>query len=181
MSVAARMKRFARRDDGIVSIEAVLILPLLLWAYLGLFVLVDAFQAKSVNIKAAATIGDLLSRETNPINANYINGLNGVLDFLVNSNHPTEMRVSVVRYDALADRHILVWSHGTGNKLALTEATLTQIEPHIPAIHDAGTVIVVETWMAYEPFLDIAVKPMFFENVVVTSPRFAPQLKWIDV
>lgn len=181
MTLSSKTRRFLGRDDGVLSVEAVLILPVLLWAYIGLFVLFDAFQAKSVNIKAAATIGDLLSRETNPVNAGYINGLNDVLDILVHSNHPTVMRVSVVRYDGVNDQHILVWSHGTGSKLDLTDATLDEIEPHIPAVQDAGTVIVVETWMAYEPFLNIGVQPMYFENVVVTSPRFAPQLKWLGV
>lgn len=181
MTHSGKTRRFLGREDGVVSVEAVLILPVLFWAYIGLFVMFDAFQAKSVNIKAAATIGDLLSRETNPVNAEYITGLNGVLDILVHSNHPTVMRVSVVRYDLDDDEFTLVWSHATGLKLALTDATLSEIEPSIPAVQDAGSVIVVETWMAYEPFLNIGVKPMFFENVVVTSPRFAPQLKWQGV
>ncbi len=178
MTKSAIRKSFQKDDEGVLSVEAALILPVILWAYIGLFVLFDAFQAKSVNIKAAATIGDLLSREINPVNAEYIAGLNDVLDVLVHSTHPTELRVSVVRYDGVEDTHILVWSHGTGTTLPLTEATMSEIEPHIPAIQDAGTVIVVETRMAYEPFLNIGVRPMVFENVVVTSPRFAPQLKW---
>ena len=38
--------------------------------------------------------------------------------------------------------------------------------------------IVVETWMAYEPIFNVGIEPRYYENVVVTSPRFAPQLKW---
>lgn len=172
------LSRFLRDKDGGLSVEAAMILPVLLWAYLGLFVFIDAFQSKSINIKAAATIGDLLSREQEEVNADYMEGLNDVLGFLTHSNHDTIMRVSVVRYDAVDDEHILVWSYGTAGKPHLTQGSLGEIEPDIPVMQDAGTVIVVETWMAYEPFLNVGLEPMYYENVVVTSPRFAPQLKW---
>ena len=143
MTLSGKIRRFLGREDGLLSVEAVLVFPILIWAYVGLFVLVDAFQTKSVNIKAAATIGDLLSRETAPVNAGYIDGLKSVLDILVHSNYPTVMRVSVVRYDLDDDEFTLVWSHGTGTKPALTDATLSEIEPSIPAVQDAGSVIVV--------------------------------------
>ena len=178
MNFRTCIQQFRRDRDGGLSVEAVMIIPLLLFAYLGFFVMVDAFQSKGVNIKAAATIGDLLSRETNEINSDYIDGLNEVLDFLTHSTHPTLMRVSVVRYDGDDDEHILVWSHATNGIEDITEGTMGELEPHIPVMQDAGSIIVVETWMAYEPIFNIGIKPQYLENVIVTSPRFAPQLKW---
>ncbi|MDJ0627549.1 MAG: hypothetical protein QNJ44_04745 [Rhodobacter sp.] len=178
MKFRNKIKRFSDDSFGGLSVEAVMIIPLLLWAFLGLFVLFDSFHAKATNVKASAMIGDLLSRETNEINAAYMDGLNDVLDFLTHSPHDTIMRVSVVRYDGAEDEHILVWSHATAGKEMITEGTLSTIVPHIPVVQDAGSVIVVETWMAYVPFLNIAIEPLWFQNTVVTSPRFAPQLKW---
>ncbi len=180
MTIRSRIKRFSADTFGSLSVETVLIIPVLFWGLFGLFVLFDAFHAKSTNVKAATSIGDLLSRETDEINADYMNGLNDVLAFLTHSPHDTIMRVSVVRYDGDADKHILVWSHATPGKQKISEGSLDTIEGHIPAMQDAGSAIVVETWMAYVPFLNISVKPMWFETVVVTSPRFAPQLKWED-
>ncbi len=179
MKLRNQIKRFANNTYGSISIEAVLVIPILLWAFLGLFILFDAFHAKATNIKAAASISDLLSRETNEINIAYMDGLNDVLDFLTHSPHDTIMRVSVVRYDAADDEHTLVWSHSTSaGKPAIAGGSMGLIEPHIPAMADASTSIVVETWMAYIPFLNIAIEPMWFQTVTVTSPRFAPQLNW---
>jgi hypothetical protein len=89
----------------------------------------------------------------------------------------------VVRYDEENDDMILVWSYvdgGTGGKSPITQATMSEIEGRIPVMADAATGIVVETWAGFVPMLSVGIDAQYFENFVVTRPRFAPQLTWDD-
>ncbi|KMW57997.1 ABC-type dipeptide transport system, periplasmic component [Candidatus Rhodobacter oscarellae] len=184
--------RFARDERASLTVEAILVLPLLLWGYFGMFVLFDGYRALSNNIRASYTISDLLSRELEPVNEDYINGLNDIQDVLTQSPHRTVLRVTVVAYEQSLGGHQLVWSNATEGKEDITEATLQdKIVGFLPVMSNGETLIVVETWMAFVPFLDITLKtlydnssspgdtvfgPFYFESIAVTRPRFAGQL-----
>lgn len=176
-TVARAARGFGRRADGSLSVEAVLMFPLLAWAYLGMYFFFDAYRQQNINLKAAYTVSDMLSREVDPVNTNYITGLNTVLDFLTQSADPTQIRVSVVYYDEDTDRHILVWSRGTRGKLDLTQEQINdELSARIPIMADKDTAILVETWAYYVPSVNIGLPEVTFDNFIVTSPRFAPQL-----
>jgi len=178
--LAISLKRFRARTEGSLSAEAVLVLPLLVWAYIGLFTLFDAFRVQNLNVKASYTIGDLLSRETNYVTPDYIEGLLNVYRVMTQAQHQTILRVTAIRYDADDDEHILLWSHSTPGRQAVTENTLDDILDHVPVMADADTVTVVETVAGFVPLFNIGIEPLFFENTVVTRPRFAPQIVWRD-
>ncbi len=63
MDLKNRIRQFVECDDASITVEAVMILPLLLWGYFGMFVLFDGYRAASSNIRANYTIADMLSRE----------------------------------------------------------------------------------------------------------------------
>lgn len=191
--------RYLREDSASISVEAVMVLPLLLWGYFGMFILFDAYRALAANIRVAYTVSDMLSRETNAVTPAYIEGLNDIQDVLTQSPHRTVLRVTTVRYtdddeDGVADpgEHSLEWSYSTAGKSAIEVADLdTKIVPYLPPMPDSGVLIVVETWMAYVPFMNITLEqlyqlenksdrvvfgPFYFESLVATRPRFAGQL-----
>ncbi len=177
------LRRFFREETGVLSTEAVLILPLLMWGYLGLFTMFDAFRLQNINVRAAYTISDMLSRETEDVTPDFLAGLNSIFALLIRSPYPTVLRVTVVRYDEANDDMILVWSHvagGTGGKVPITEATMDEFDNRIPVMANAATGIVVETWGGFVPMLNIGIDAQYFENFVVTRPRFGPQLKCPD-
>ena len=175
--VRRSLRRFARRSDGTLSVEAIMVFPLLAWAYMGMYFFFDAYRQQNVNLKAAYTVSDMLSREVDVIGWNDIEGLNRVLDFLTASANPTQIRISVVYYDQDTDRHILVWSRGTRGKIDLTQAQVeASYSDDIPIMADSDTAILVETWSYYEPTVNIGLPSVTFDNMIVTSPRFAPQL-----
>ena len=174
-SVAAR--RFARDQSGSLSIEAVLVLPMLAWVLLACFSYFDGLRQANVNIKAAHTISDMLSRETAQVDAGYMTGLNKVLDFLVYSPNPTALRVTVARYDDEARGFDLRWSHSTGRYPAVTAAGLSRMGDRIPMTADGAEVILVETWMDYHAPFVFGLGDQEIYNFVVTSSRFAPELK----
>lgn len=172
------------RDDtrGSVSLELILVVPLLIWAYLGLFVYFDAYRQQNVNIKAAFTVADLLSREFEEIDQNYIDEMNDVLEWLTYGRQDTDLRVTVVVWDEANTELDMVWTARADSTPDLTETEMReQLGPYVPMMPDGDTAIVVETWATYRPLADVGLPAdTQLNNVVVISPRFVPQLKWTD-
>ena len=171
------IKRALGDERGSFSIEAVLMFPLLVWAFVAMYVFFEGLRESNINLKATYTISDLLSRETDLIDETYLAGINNVYGWLSRSANPVSMRVTVVRYDQGTNRHVKVWSRGIAGRLDLTQEQVdAQITPHVPIMADADTAIVVETWTTYDPLMDIGLSDTEIHNLVVTSPRFSEQL-----
>lgn len=195
--------RYLKDERASVTVEVVMVLPIMLWGYFGMFVLFDGYRALSANIRTGYTISDMISRQST-INQAALEGLNDIQDVLTQSHHRTVLRVTAVRYrdldnDGLVDpgEHILEWSHSTAGKSPLTQADLpTAVVPVMPSMADTSVLIVVETFMAFVPFVNLTQEqlicnyiddcdvdrivfgPFYFETIVVTRPRFANQLIW---
>ena len=100
------MKRFFKkkmRDErGSVSVEAILMFPLLIWAYMGMYVFFEGLRESNINLKATYTVADVLSRFTDEdvaVTEEYMDGLHAVYNWMSRSINPVFMRVSVVTYD----------------------------------------------------------------------------------
>jgi len=167
--------RFAADTRGQLSIEAAMMVPLIVWIYVTTFTYFETFRAEATNVKAAYTIGDMLSRETQAVDGPYIDGLNTVFAYMTLARQETWIRVSNVGYDGDTESFVLNWTYATDNHAV---ADLADLVEDIPAMTPGDTVIVVETFMPYKPEFNIGLKPFNFRNVVVTRPRFAPQLLW---
>jgi len=175
-----RLGRFGRDTEGQLSIEACLMIPLIMWIYVATFTYFETFRADSTNVKAAYAVGDMLSRETEAVGEQYLEGMNTIFAHMTYSRFPTWLRVTSVSFDSIDDKLVLNWSHATGGKTALTAETLAEIVASVPKLNGGDSVIVVETYMRYEPGFRVGLDPFTFRNVVVTRPRFAPQLIWTD-
>lgn len=177
MSIGQKIRRTIGDERGSFSVEAVLMFPMLVWAFMAMFVFFEGLRESNINLKATYTISDLLSRETELIDQNYLDGMNDVYAWLSRSANPVSMRVTVVRYDEANDRHVNIWSRGVAGQSNLTQEGIDEtISPHIPIMADANSAIVVETWTTYDPIMDIGLAETDIYNVVVTAPRFSEQL-----
>lgn len=175
-------RRLARDERGSFSVEAILMFPLLVWAFMAMFVFFEGLRESNINLKATYTISDLLSRETDLIDQDYLDGMNRVYAWLSRSANPVSMRVTVVRYDEDTDSHVNIWSRGVAGQPDLTQAEVdAAISPHVPIMADASTAIVVETWSTYDPIMDIGLTDTLIHNLVVTSPRFSEQLMFAGI
>lgn len=179
MSLVPIIRQNLRDERGSFSVEAILMFPLLVWAFMAMYVFFEGLRESNINVKATYTISDLLSRETDEINMTYLNGMNDVYSWLSRSATPVQLRVSVVRRDDASDSHVSVWSKGVAGKPDLTQAEIdAEISPFVPIMADASTAIVVETWTTYNPIMDIGLTQTNLYNVVVTAPRFSDQLRF---
>lgn len=171
-TLRARVWQFGKGTGGSTSVEALIILPILLWAYMALFVYFDAFRTQNMNLKAAYTLADLISREDEVLSPSYINGLNLVYDYLTYNDQATWIRVSSVAWDATNNRYTVQWSYATKNMPIQDDGTINGYADKLPVIPVGDTMIVVETSLTYTPLFDVGVAEKTFSQFVPTRPRF---------
>jgi len=171
-------RNFLKDQSASVTVEAILIMPILLWGYFGLFILFEGYRNLTSNIRVNFTVSDMLSREPGAVDAAYIEGLNDLQDVLTQSPHRTVLRVSVVSYDADTEDHTLEWSYSTDGKPDVTAGTMdNELVAFLPAMSDGEHLITVETWMAFVPFLDITLATLY-DNTIREHHGHASALLW---
>ena len=166
-------------QSGSVSFETVLILPLLLWFYVGSFVFFDAYKVYNRNVKAAYTIGDLLSRQTDSIDNAFLEGLSDVFDYMTSQNHTSWQRIAQLRWHARRNRYRVEWSYGTNGKNAerISILNLDEIVNYLPTGLGGDRFLVVDAYTEYQPAFSVGLSStVTMRNFTATSPRFAPHL-----
>lgn len=171
------LRRFGRDEKGTLLAETVIILPLLLWAYLALFVYWDAYRAVNTSQKAAYMISDMVSREKKKLPANYPTGLRNVMRYLIDSDRDVKIRVTSIYWDIVDEKFAVAWSRSPDNALPqLTNATLQDVKSRIPKMADSDTVVLVETEVTYEPLFNVGLQDSVLRQFIVTRPRTLPKI-----
>lgn len=174
-------KRFRGREDGSLSIEAVLVIPILVWAIIATLVFFDAFKTLNVSQKATYTVADMLSREAE-VDQDMMTTMHEVFDFLAHSPGDNALRVTVVSMSEDPDSGVktlnLVWSEGVGGIEGYEN--LTYVKDRVPDMAAGEQLIFVETEQEWSPVFAVGLAKYRFREVAVMRPRFAPQLKWND-
>lgn len=168
--------RWLRDTRGTLTVETIIVLPMLLVAFLALVVFYDAFRTQKVNVSASYTLSDLISRQVAPITPAYMEGLHDIYDHISRTNHATSLRVSSVYWNVIAQEYQVVWSYATRGGAALGNAELNQSVDRLPIIPRSDTVILMEAVMHYRPPVTLGLGNQRFAHFVVTRPRFAPQI-----
>ncbi len=172
--IRAALCRFAHAEEGSISVEAMLIFPILLWCYLATFVFFDAFRSQSTNLKAAYTIGDVISREPDDITPAYLDSLYKLQTFLVDEdNGIAQLRITVYRYQASDNTYRVRWSRVRGGGVQMTDALLATLRNQLPVMPNSETAILVETWVGYHPTYSVGLQDFVFNDLVVTRPRLS--------
>jgi hypothetical protein len=172
------LARFARDNEGSLTLEAVVMFPMLFWAMLSMLVFFDGYRQNGLNVKAAFTIGDMISREVVPITPAYLDGAVNLFDELSRSASAPRMRVSVVYFRASENKFYRDWSQQRGGVPVLTNADLVNMRNRLPTVPDNERLILVETWSNYQPPFNVGINQQDLYNFVFTRPRFAPQVKF---
>ncbi|MCA0930303.1 TadE/TadG family type IV pilus assembly protein [Ruegeria profundi] len=172
------LKRFQAKEEGSISLEAVLITPMLFWTILAGYTFFEAYRQSSLNIKATHTIGDIISRETREINSVYIDTMEEMFSLIVTNQSDLKFRVSLVLYDEASDSHTVNWSAIRGGYTEkLTNANILQYRDALPLMSDQNTLILVETSNTFVPPFKVGLGNIELKNFVVARPRFANNIK----
>lgn len=175
-NIIGALRKFGKDVSGAVTIEFVIIMPALMWAYGASYVYFDGYRQSAQNLKAAYTIGDMISRETNAITDDYIDSMYNIAQLLTRTTNPMSMRITVIRWDAEDDRFYLDWSESRGAVVELTNANLLELQARLPVVPDNERVILVETWNEWTGVFRTSLGTISLDNFVFTSPRFGSQV-----
>lgn len=187
-----RLVTFLRDEDGLILVEALIMLPLLVWALVAMFIYWDVFRTINVTQKTAYSVADLLSRQRETIPTGFANGLQNVVDFLTPGGHPVKMRITSLECDSPTGTQAqqvcnstqgtfkLLFSFSPGSKVTgLTQADIQNWKGvRVPTLVHGESVFVVETSVEFKAQLPtfllgllIGVEDSTFGEFIVTRPR----------
>ncbi|PJE30899.1 hypothetical protein SAMN06297129_3432 [Pseudooceanicola antarcticus] len=173
------IRRFARDEQGVVTVEFLMLFPLLVWAYVAMFVFFDMLRVTAQHQKAAYVISDMLSRETEYITPTYIDNSMKLFDSMMRLDRDNALRVSSIGYDEEHDTYEISWSQARGGKQALVNSDISDWGSRLPMLAAGDELILVETWYDYEiAWGQIDMDDLHLHNFVYTRPRFAAVLKF---
>ncbi|MCZ0811751.1 MAG: TadE/TadG family type IV pilus assembly protein [Pseudomonadota bacterium] len=183
----ARMKSFLARfrdcASGTVTVETVVIVPILFWTLSATFEFFEMYRYKSVREKASYTIVDMISREQTSVSASYIDNTKTLFDDFTNDFGENQMRVSIITYNSEDDEYAIVWSEvrGDGPLDELTDASVKTRHDILPIMGNGEHLIQIESYSEYEAHLSVGFSDSIpMQTRVFTSPRFAEQVKCPD-
>lgn len=182
----ARIRAFAAETRGSLSMEAVIVLPLLAWAYVGMFTFFDAYRTRNSAEKAAYVVSDAMTRITDGVNEDFIDGMKDLMGFLTHSNGATTLRVSEIQWrkdfpndpDSDAGAYYMTWSYAADDGAILDDDTLATMTGQIPKLQHAERLVLVEAGASWAPIFNVGLDARSFDYFVPTSPRFATQVAW---
>lgn len=180
----ARLVGLWDRQEGSVSVETVIVLPVIAWALTASFTFTEAFRYQTTLQKSVYTASDLISRASGTIlTPNYLDGIQGFMQRMNDTDQPVAMRMTLVGWDSDEEEFRVVWSYAaTGAALTpLNDTTLnTNYRDRIPSIAEGETLLLTEGSLLYEPVFRVGLQPLTFSEIALTRPRFSAGLTFSD-
>ena len=172
--------RFRADQAGSVTVEFVLVIPLLFWCFIATYTFFDAYRTKYVNSKASYTIGDQVSRERGFVVPTYVDGLGELQQMLVQSETEARLRVSAFKYQKADDSYLVIWSDGVEKTTArVVGAKIDDIKDRLPKMGENDVHILTETWVDFSPADLVGMGDFTLYEPVVTRSRVG-RICWKD-
>jgi hypothetical protein len=177
--------RFLKDERGTVLSEFVIIFPILIWAWIGMYYYWDIYRAQNKVQKASFTVADNISRSNGELRSADIDGLQKFLAYLSDTRQPVEMRVSSIKWNPATNKHEVSWSYSPGGKMAeLKNADMAKYANRLPTLMEFETVTLLETSVDYRPPLgatkigplELGVGDREMQELIVTRPRFVSKI-----
>ena len=173
------LRKYFGREDGSLTVEAVLVIPVLTFAMAATLVTWDAFKTRNISQKATYTVADMLSRETGGVDEDYLIAAHELFGYLSNSGQ-NALRITVVDMKEDPDTKQktlgLVWSRAVGGLPKFEEAI--EVQNRVPLMAPGDQLILVESVQLWSPAFQMGLGDYAFREIAVMRPRFSPQLVW---
>lgn len=177
-----KLHKFVRNQSGSLSVETVLIFPILVWMFLAMLVFWDGFRLKNDALTATYAIGDLVSRQTGDVTDHFVLGVNSVFAQLTTRASDADARISVVQRQEGPDPDIdddfneLVWSVGLEDMPG--RQSMAELNEIIPLMAVGSTLIVVETRTRWSPPWTGVLPDYTFDHIAFVRPRYIAQVNY---
>ncbi|MFQ6552756.1 TadE/TadG family type IV pilus assembly protein [Aestuariibius insulae] len=169
------LAKFRSEQAGNISIETLIIFPLLAWGFLACFIFFDAYRQKTLNTRMADTIADVVSRES-VVGASFIDGMYSLQQYLARSENPPALRISTISYDKDDDEYEVEWSKARGGLEELTNADIPNLTDKLPILSSDDTFILVQTKTDHAPFFNVGLPAFELSEFIPVSPRGSPRV-----
>ncbi len=149
MKLIQNLRRFARENKGVAALEFAIIAPLLMVPLLlGSVDLIDVMGANKRAQNAAASLADVVARDTEISNAE-LASLWRALDVLMYPNQAGSMEIRVSSISIVnASTARVVWSEGHGGMSARTANSTVPLDSRMMVV--GSSVIMVESVYKYD-------------------------------
>ncbi len=175
-SLFAWSKEFRKNESGSGAVEAMLMVPLLAWCTLATLTFFDAYRSEAIAFKAGLTVADMISREANAVDDDYIDGARDLLRFLAEDDPNPDLRITAFRWNENQSKYVRVWSKERGPRSALKTSDLAGMTGILPDMTNGERAILVETWTDYNPPWEVGISSRTMSTYNVISPRFVTQI-----
>lgn len=182
MSVLPKsLHRFLRDEKGTIVVDALILMPMFIWAYAGMFAYWDTYRSANTVQKVAFTVSDLVSRAQGPIDDSYILGMRDTMNFMLAGDQAGAIRITSYRWNGPDDRYEVIFSRATNGAMpGLNNNDLADLVHRLPSMADGDSAVLLETRVPYAPPMAFGVQPTTIEQFIVTRPRFLPKLCHVD-
>lgn len=175
---------FAKEEQGTVTVESVIVLPILLVGLMSLFSFFDFYRQQAYALRANYAISDYLSR-VYEYDAAAVTGLDKVFKYIAQADNTSWIRISVVLCEEVAtkcndatNRELVYMKDDSTAVRTVTFTTnaemIAAIGDAIPNMYQYEYLVVVETGAQYKKIFSGRWTGLFsnkFKNTVVTKPR----------
>ena len=171
----AAMTRFGRETRGSMTLEVLLVVPLLVWALLFTISTYDAFRAQDATTKAANAIADMISRQVDTLAQDDIDTMQGILEYISAAKPANNARLRITALRATAnDSYDVEWSHASNGLGVLNNVDL--IADQLPTLPQGDRLIAVETRFFYQPPFVIGLSSNTLSQLIAVQPRYVARL-----
>jgi Flp pilus assembly protein TadG len=174
MTLIQKLRRFARANKGVAALEFAIIAPLLMVPLLlGSVDLIDVMGANKRAQNAAASLADVVARDTEVTNAEMA-GIWRALDILMYPNDPgtMEIRVTSISIENASTARV-VWSEGHGGMSGRQAGTTVALDNRMMTV--GTSIIMVESVYKYDAPLGF-----LFQNQVQMSHNAYRRSRLVD-
>lgn len=174
---------FLRDERGNMSIETLIVIPLLMFALIGGLTYWNAFNANSRTAKVAYTVGDIMSRHT-AVDATDMTYLFDLQNKLLPGNvFERQLRISSICFED--GRYTVLWSYSESGRDVLALPVLEEADIPVeimPSMAPQDSVILVELRGSWMPqFLNYGISGARWNNALVVRPRFVKYIPHSDL
>ncbi len=161
-----------------MTVEFVVVFPLLMLWFIGSFVFFQTYRNYSQAEKASFAIADIMSRQSE-VDSAFIDDLKPLFQGMQPKASTGEwVRVSSISFDD-DDGYEILWSRSVGGGSDLSDTD--SMTDFLPAMMDGDTIILTETYVPYRPMVDwVGIPELTWANRVVTRPRYVSAVAKTD-
>lgn len=184
-----RLSQFRDDTSGNVTVETLIIIPILFWAVTLTWEFFELHRFKSVREKASYVVVDMISREQNGVDTAYLDNTLSLYDEVVRQSGNNQLRVSSIMFRDndpsidTDDEYIVLWSEvrGEGPIQPIKTSEIKDGADFIPSMADQSTLIMIQTLSHYQPAFKVGLGANVpIDTHVFTSPRFVAQVNCSD-